>query len=96
MEGFSFGDVVSAMQSFILAANERAANLDGRAAFVLGLLTWFAVEQAIRRLSSLLRIAIIVAALGAIGVASLIAPPPPRRATARSACPSRPCRRSGS
>jgi len=71
MEGFSFGDVVSAMQSFILAANERAANLDGRAAFVLGLLTWFAVEQAIRRLSSLLRIAIIVAALGAIGVGSV-------------------------
>jgi hypothetical protein len=71
MEGFSFGDVVSALQSFILAANERAANLDGRAAFVLGLLTWFAVEQAIRRLSSLLRIAIIVAALGAIGVGSV-------------------------
>lgn len=71
LEGFSFSDVVGVAQRFILEANARAADLDGRAAFVLGLLTWFAVEQAIRRLSSLLRIAIIVAALGATGVGAV-------------------------
>jgi hypothetical protein len=67
MEGLSFAAVVDVARQFILEANERAANLDGRAAFVLGLLTWFAVEQAIRRLAGVLRIAIIVAALGATG-----------------------------
>ena len=54
--------------AFIGWANERAAVMDGRAAFVLGLLTWFAVEQAIRRLAGMLRLAILVAALGASGV----------------------------
>lgn len=53
---------------FIRTVNEHAADLDGRAAFVLGLLTWFTVEQAIRRMAGALRIAIIVAALGASGL----------------------------
>ncbi len=60
---------------FVQALNERAADLDGRAAFVLGLLTWFLVEQAIRRLAGALRIAIIVGAVGAggLGIAAAIA-----------------------
>lgn len=60
---------------FIGWANQKAAAMDGRAAFVLGLLTWFAVEQAIRRLAGALRLAIIVAALGAsgVGLAALVA-----------------------
>ncbi len=53
---------------FVGAVNEQAATLDGRAAFVLGLLTWFSVEQAIRRMAGALRLAIIVAAVGASGV----------------------------
>lgn len=53
---------------FIRSANDHAATLDGRVAFVLGLLTWFVVEQAIRRMAGALRIAIIVAALGASGL----------------------------
>ena len=67
---------------FVRAINERAADLDGRAAFVLGLLTWFLVEQAIRRLAGALRVAIIVGAVGAGGlglaaaVASLTEGPP--------------------
>jgi hypothetical protein len=72
MEGFS--EFVEWAVRFVQMVNERAADLDGRAAFVLGLLTWFVVEQAIRRLSSALRIAIIVGALGAggLGLASAI------------------------
>ena len=67
---------------FVREVNERAAGMDGRAAFVLGLLTWFLVEQAIRRLAGALRIAIIVGAVGAGGlglaaaVASLTDQPP--------------------
>jgi len=53
---------------FVGALNEQAAQLDGLAAFVLGLLTWFSVEQAVRRMAGALRLAIIVAAVGASGV----------------------------
>jgi hypothetical protein len=66
VEGLS--GFVEAAIDFIAAVNEQAAAMDGRAAFVLGLLTWFAVEQAIRRLAGALRIAIIVGALGAGGL----------------------------
>lgn len=66
MEGFS--EFVGWAVGFVRAANERAAELDGRAAFVLGLLTWFLIEQAVRRLAGALRIAIIVGALGAGGL----------------------------
>lgn len=61
-------EFTEAAVQFIRAANDHAATLDGRVAFVLGLLTWFAVEQAIRRMAGALRIAIIVAALGASGL----------------------------
>jgi hypothetical protein len=66
MEGFS-GFIGWAID-VVRAANERAADMDGRAAFVLGLLTWFLIEQAIRRLAGVLRIAIIVGAVGAGGL----------------------------
>ncbi|MDX1541599.1 MAG: hypothetical protein R3349_09370 [Geminicoccaceae bacterium] len=73
MEGFT--SFVDWAVLFVQALNERAADLDGRAAFVLGLLTWFVVEQAIRKLAGALRIAIIVGAVGAggLGVAAAIA-----------------------
>jgi hypothetical protein len=66
--GVGFETFVEWAVRFIGAVNERAAAMDGRAAFVLGLLTWFVVEQAIRKLAGLLRIAIIVAAVGAGGL----------------------------
>jgi len=61
----TFIDTAAAL---IRTLNEQAAALDGRAAFVLGLFTWFLVEQAVRRLAGALRIAIIVAALGGAGL----------------------------
>lgn len=81
MEGFSA--FVGGAVDVIGAASERAADLDGRAAFILGLLTWFLVEQAVRRLAGALRIAIIVGAVGAggLGLAAAIgaiASDPPR------------------
>lgn len=66
MEGFEA--FVDWAVRFIGALNEQAAALDGRVAFVLGLLTWFTVEQALRRLTGAVRLAIIVAAVGASGV----------------------------
>lgn len=73
MDGFS--SFVGWATDAIRTVNEHAAAMDGRAAFVLGLLTWFVVEQAIRRLAGALRIAIIVGAVGAggLGVAAAIA-----------------------
>ena len=67
-----FETFVDQAVNLIRWANERAVTMDGRAAFVLGLLTWFLVEQAIRRLAGALRIAILVAAVGA-GGAGLVA-----------------------
>ena len=52
---------------FIVAVSQRAAELDGRLAFALGLVTWFLVEQAIRRFAGLLRRAILLGALAALG-----------------------------
>lgn len=66
MEGFDA--FVDWAVQFVGAVNDQAAVLDGRVAFVLGLLTWFSVEQAIRRITGALRLAIIVAAVGASGV----------------------------
>lgn len=73
MDGFS--SFVDWAVAFIRIANEQAAEMDGRAAFVLGLLTWFLVEQAIRRLIGSLRVAIIVGAVGVggLGLAAAIA-----------------------
>lgn len=71
----SFGAVVQWGIDVLTVVNEQAATMDGRAAFVLGVVTWFLIEQAIRRLAGLLRIAIIVGALGAagLGVAAYVA-----------------------
>lgn len=68
MEPDTLQQVAEWAVGFIRSINEHAATLDGRVAFVLGLLTWFTVEQAIRRMAGALRIAIIVAALGASGL----------------------------
>lgn len=70
----SFGAFLDWAVQFVGAVNEQAAGLDGRAAFVLGLLTWFTVEQALRRITGALRLAIIVAAVGAsgVGIAALL------------------------
>lgn len=64
-----FHGFVSGAVDVIGAMSDRAAAMDGRAAFVLGMLTWFGVEQAVRKLAGLLRWAILVTAIGAGGVA---------------------------
>ena len=58
---------IQSMIEFIGTVSTKAADLDGRVAFFLGLVTWFVVEQIIRRLAGLLRCAILIGALAAAG-----------------------------
>lgn len=70
----SLSEIYEWAVGFLATLNDQAAELDGRAAFALGLLAWFTVEQTIRRITGMLRVAIIVAAVGAsgLGVASFL------------------------
>jgi hypothetical protein len=66
----SFSEFVGAAVRFVGMMSDRAENMDGRLAFLLGLGTWFVVEQVIRRLAGMLRWAILGAALAGGGVAA--------------------------
>ena len=52
---------------FMVATSNRVSELDGRLAFVTGAVSWFLVEQAIRRLAGIIRIAILLGFLSALG-----------------------------
>ena len=52
---------------FMVGVSNRVKDLDGRMAFVTGAVSWFLVEQAIRKLAGVLRIAILLGFLGALG-----------------------------
>jgi hypothetical protein len=67
----SFSGFVDQAVNLVLIAADRAAELDGRLAFLLGMATWFTVEQAIRRLAGLLRWAILAAVLAGGGAAAV-------------------------
>ncbi len=69
MDGVDFQSFVGGAIDFISSMSDKAADMDGRVAFVLGMLTWFAVEQAVRRLAGILRWAILIGAVGAGGFA---------------------------
>lgn len=74
MEISTFEGFVGWAGQMIATVGDQAKDLDGRTAFLLGMATWFLVEQAIRRLAGLLRWAILGAALvgGGAAVVSLL------------------------
>ncbi|MCW2242382.1 hypothetical protein [Azospirillum canadense] len=71
MEISTFEGFISWAGHLIAAVGDQAKGLDGRTAFLLGMATWFLVEQAIRRLAGLLRWAILGAALIGGGAAAV-------------------------
>ena len=50
---------------FMVGISNNVSELDGRIAFVTGAVSWFLVEQAIRRLAGIIRIAILLGFLAA-------------------------------
>ncbi|MGB1146631.1 MAG: hypothetical protein ACPG4M_01965 [Alphaproteobacteria bacterium] len=52
---------------FMVGVSNNVSQLDGRLAFVTGAVSWFLVEQAIRRLAGIIRIAILLGFLAALG-----------------------------
>ena len=52
---------------FMVGVSNNVSQLDGRLAFVIGAVSWFLVEQAIRKFAGLIRIAILLGFLGALG-----------------------------
>ena len=64
-----FAEFVGQATRFINGAALMVDGMNSRSAFVVGLVTWFLVEQAIRRLAGGLRIAILATAVAGSGVA---------------------------
>ena len=60
-------DLIQGFIDFISVMSAKAAEMDGRLGFFLGLVTWFIVEQIIRRMAGILRWAVIIGALAAGG-----------------------------
>lgn len=52
---------------FMVGVSDNVSEMDGRLAFAVGAVSWFLVEQAIRRLAGIARIAILLGFLGALG-----------------------------
>ena len=52
---------------FMVATSNKVSDLDGRLAFVVGAVSWFLVEQAIRKFAGFIRVAILLGFLGALG-----------------------------
>ncbi len=73
MESLTFAQFVEGAVSAMTSLSEQARDMDGRAAFLLGAVSWFLVEQAVRRLAGMLRWAILAAVLAGGGVAAAAA-----------------------
>ncbi|WP_207478333.1 hypothetical protein [Arenibaculum pallidiluteum] len=71
MDSINLTDFVGAAVGFLGTLSDTARDMDGRAAFFLGAVSWFLVEQAVRRLAGMLRWAILGAALAGGGVAAV-------------------------
>jgi len=71
LDSINLPDFVTAASGFLATLSDTARDMDGRAAFFLGAVSWFLVEQAVRRLAGMLRWAILGAALAGGGVAAV-------------------------
>lgn len=63
-----FVSLIQALTDWIVRIGSTVNDLPGTVAFALGLFTWFAVEQILRRVMSGLRWIIIVGAIAALGL----------------------------
>lgn len=63
-----FGTLVQSLTDWVVQIGSSVNELPGTVAFGLGLFTWFAVEQILRRMVSSLRWVIIVGAIIALGL----------------------------
>ncbi|MBL4629275.1 MAG: hypothetical protein JKY00_14805 [Roseicyclus sp.] len=63
-----FGTLAQSLTDWVVRIGSSVNDLPGTAAFGLGLFTWFAVEQILRRVVSGLRWVIIVGAIIALGL----------------------------
>lgn len=63
-----FGEIIEALTGYIIATGEKVDEMPGLYAFGLGLLTWFMVEQIIRRISTAMRWVILVGAIVGLGL----------------------------
>lgn len=63
-----FGTLVQSLMDWVVRIGSSVNDLPGTVAFALGLFTWFAVEQILRRVMSGLRWVIIIGAIAALGL----------------------------
>lgn len=63
-----FSTIIEALSSWVINLGGAVNDLPGTVAFGLGLFTWFAVEQILRRMVSGLRWMLVIAILGGLGL----------------------------
>jgi len=67
LELFDFPTLIQSLIDFIVSVGQQVNDLPGGLAFTLGLVTWFVVEQILRRLMSWVRWLILAGAVVALG-----------------------------
>ena len=60
--------IIEGLTAYVVSIGEQVDEMPGLHAFGLGLVTWFAVEQIIRRISSAMRWVILVGVIAGLGL----------------------------
>ena len=67
MENIDFATLINAMVDYIISIGKQVNDLPGGLAFALGLVTWFLVEQVLRRILSWVRWLVLIGAIIGLG-----------------------------
>ncbi len=67
MENIDFATLINTFIEYIVSIGKQVNDLPGGLAFALGLVTWFLVEQALRRILSWVRWLILIGAIVGLG-----------------------------
>lgn len=67
MENIDFATLIQTLVDYIISIGRQVNDLPGGLAFALGLVTWFLVEQVLRRILSWVRWLILIGAIVGLG-----------------------------
>ena len=67
MENIDLGSIIQTLTSWVISIGGQVNDLPGGLAFALGLVTWFVVEQILRRILSWMRWIILIGVIVGLG-----------------------------
>ena len=71
MDSLTLSTIIDALINFIVSIGQQMNQVPGSLAFVMGLITWFVVEQVLRYIASWMRWLIIIGAIAGLGFTGL-------------------------